>query len=161
MEFVHGYQARKEPAPMYGGKHGHEALATYFSTGSAEQALGRFAELHKPFSDANNLDVSEDYKNWGYKNMYDVLSQYLSDHPLERFPFTVVEDSIETPVTVKLTDDVELLYCHSAAYRDDAEGGLNPRDPKLAIEWPLEITELSDTDARRPMISHDFSGVVV
>lgn len=131
MEFVHGYQARKEPAPMYGGKHGHEALATYFGSGSVEQALGRFAELHKPFSDANNLDVSEDYRNWGFKNMYDVLSQYLSDHPLERFPFTVVEDSIETPVTVRLTDDVELWCMLDLLGRERSTGALYPVDHKF------------------------------
>jgi len=60
-----------------------------------------------------------------------------------------------------LTDDVELLYCHSAAFRAEAQGGLNPRDPGLAIEWPLEITGLSDRDARHPMIARDFMGLVV
>jgi len=60
-----------------------------------------------------------------------------------------------------LTDDVELLYCHSAAFHDEAQGGVNPRDPKLAIEWPLEITELSDMDAHHPMIDEKFAGFVV
>jgi len=60
-----------------------------------------------------------------------------------------------------LTDDVELLYCHSAAYQCETEGGLNPQDLKLAIEWPLEISELSDRDAHHPMIDQDFAGFVV
>lgn len=60
-----------------------------------------------------------------------------------------------------LTDDVELLYCHSAAFRKEAEGGLNPRDPNLAIEWPIEIAELSDRDAGHPMVGQDFEGLVV
>jgi dTDP-4-dehydrorhamnose 3,5-epimerase len=60
-----------------------------------------------------------------------------------------------------LTDEVELLYCHSAAFHSVAEGGLNPRDGELAIEWPLEIGELSDRDARHPMIDQDFEGLVV
>ena len=60
-----------------------------------------------------------------------------------------------------LTDDVELLYCHSAGYHDEAQGGLNPRDPELAIEWPLDITELSDVDAHHPMIDEKFTGFVV
>ena len=60
-----------------------------------------------------------------------------------------------------LTDDVELLYCHSAAFHDEAQSGLNPRDPKLAIEWPLEITELSDVDAQHPLINQNFAGFVV
>lgn len=60
-----------------------------------------------------------------------------------------------------LTGDVELLYCHSAAYVAEAQGGLNPRDLKLAIEWPLEITEISDADVHRPFIEAEFSGIVV
>ncbi len=60
-----------------------------------------------------------------------------------------------------LSDDVELLYCHSAAFHDVAKGGLNPRDSRLAIEWPLEITELSDADAHHPMINKDFAGFVI
>jgi len=60
-----------------------------------------------------------------------------------------------------LTDDVELLYCHSAFFHDEAQGGLDPRDQKLAIEWPLEITELSDRDIHHPRIDETFAGVVI
>jgi len=60
-----------------------------------------------------------------------------------------------------LTDDVELLYCHSAFFHDEAQGGLDPRDQKLAIEWPLEITELSDRDIQHPRIDETFAGVVI
>jgi dTDP-4-dehydrorhamnose 3,5-epimerase len=60
-----------------------------------------------------------------------------------------------------LTDEVELLYCHSAAFHEEAEGGLNPRDPSLAIEWPLDIGELSDRDLRHPMVDRDFEGLVL
>ena len=58
-----------------------------------------------------------------------------------------------------LTEDVELLYCHSAPYAPTAEGGLNPRDPALAISWPLDIRTLSDRDAGHPLISAGFKGV--
>lgn len=60
-----------------------------------------------------------------------------------------------------LTGDVELVYCHSAAFHDAAKGGLNPRDSSLAIRWPLEISVLSDVDSHFPMIDPDFSGLVV
>ena len=60
-----------------------------------------------------------------------------------------------------LTDDVELVYCHSVAFRDEAQGGLNPRDARLAIEWPLEISVLSDADGHHPTIHQTFSGVFV
>jgi dTDP-4-dehydrorhamnose 3,5-epimerase len=46
-----------------------------------------------------------------------------------------------------LSDDVELLYCHSAAFAPQAEAGLHPQCPQLAIAWPLVITELSARDA--------------
>jgi dTDP-4-dehydrorhamnose 3,5-epimerase len=45
-----------------------------------------------------------------------------------------------------LTDDVELLYCHSAPYTPEAEAGLSARDPVLAITWPLPIGEMSPRD---------------
>ncbi len=51
-----------------------------------------------------------------------------------------------------LSDDVELLYCHSAPYVAAAEAGLNPQDPRLALAWPLAITELSARDAGHAML---------
>jgi dTDP-4-dehydrorhamnose 3,5-epimerase len=58
-----------------------------------------------------------------------------------------------------LTDDVELLYCHSAAYFAGADGGLNPLDSQLAIVWPLKATEISDRDRLHPLINSSFKGV--
>jgi dTDP-4-dehydrorhamnose 3,5-epimerase len=58
-----------------------------------------------------------------------------------------------------LTDDVELIYCTSAAYMAEAEAGLNAKDPMLAISWPLQIAELSARDAQHPMIDRRFVGV--
>jgi dTDP-4-dehydrorhamnose 3,5-epimerase len=58
-----------------------------------------------------------------------------------------------------LSDDCELVYVHSTAHVAEAEGGLNPRDPMLSIEWPLTITELSNRDAQHPLLDHQFKGV--
>jgi dTDP-4-dehydrorhamnose 3,5-epimerase len=58
-----------------------------------------------------------------------------------------------------LTSDVELLYCHSAAYAATAEAGLNAKDPILAITWPLHIAEMSLKDAQHPMLANGFAGV--
>ena len=58
-----------------------------------------------------------------------------------------------------LTDDVVLLYCHGRAYAATAEGGLNPADPRLAIQWPLAISDLSARDAGQPFITAEFEGV--
>ena len=58
-----------------------------------------------------------------------------------------------------LTDDVELLYCHSAPHVPDAEGGIDPRDARLAIQWPLPITVLSQRDSSHPALGSDFTGI--
>jgi dTDP-4-dehydrorhamnose 3,5-epimerase len=58
-----------------------------------------------------------------------------------------------------LTDDVELLYCHSSAHSLQSEGSLNPTDPLLKIDWPMPITELSLRDAQSGLIGKDFEGV--
>jgi dTDP-4-dehydrorhamnose 3,5-epimerase len=58
-----------------------------------------------------------------------------------------------------LSDNVELLYCHSAAYTATAESGLNVKDPTLAISWPLQIIGLSLNDSQYPMLDERFAGV--
>jgi dTDP-4-dehydrorhamnose 3,5-epimerase len=60
-----------------------------------------------------------------------------------------------------LTDRVELLYCHSAAYSAGAEDALNPKDPMLAISWPLQIAELSLRDSQHSMLNEGFAGVAL
>lgn len=58
-----------------------------------------------------------------------------------------------------LTDDAELIYCHSEIYQPDFEAGLNYRDEVLNIHWPLDITEISDRDKQHPFINSNFEGV--
>ncbi len=60
-----------------------------------------------------------------------------------------------------LCDDVELLYCHSAAYSGQAEGGLHPLDPRLALTWPFPVAELSERDDGHPFVGQKFPGVVL
>ncbi|MFQ1712339.1 dTDP-4-dehydrorhamnose 3,5-epimerase family protein [Aeromonas veronii] len=60
-----------------------------------------------------------------------------------------------------LSDDVEMLYCHSAAYVVAAEGGLDPLDPYLQISWPMPITEISARDRQHSALNDSFQGVIV
>lgn len=60
-----------------------------------------------------------------------------------------------------LTADCELIYLHTANYSPSHESALNPLDPKLAIQWPLEICEISDRDKSHPMIRNDYEGIVI
>ena len=58
-----------------------------------------------------------------------------------------------------LSDNVQLLYCHSAAHCPEAEAALNAQDPRLAIKWAVTITELSIRDSTHPLIDTKFEGV--
>jgi dTDP-4-dehydrorhamnose 3,5-epimerase len=58
-----------------------------------------------------------------------------------------------------MTENCQLLYLHSDSYQPSSEGGLNPADPKLAIKWPLTITELSERDRLHPPLDNEFFGV--
>ena len=60
-----------------------------------------------------------------------------------------------------LTDDCEMLYLHSAPYVKESESAINIADPKLAIELPLTITDISERDKSHPMINYHFEGIVV
>jgi dTDP-4-dehydrorhamnose 3,5-epimerase len=60
-----------------------------------------------------------------------------------------------------LTDNCEMLYLHTAPFRADAEGGLNAKDPRLAIAWPLPFGDLSARDSGYPLIANDFGGLAV
>lgn len=60
-----------------------------------------------------------------------------------------------------LVDDCELIYLHSRAYAPGAEAGLNPKDSRLSIGWPLGIAELSARDAQHPLLDPQFKGVVL
>lgn len=58
-----------------------------------------------------------------------------------------------------LTNDVELIYLHSAAFDVNNEGGINANDPALAIKWPQEEMIISERDRMHPMIGSDFRGL--
>ena len=47
-----------------------------------------------------------------------------------------------------LEDKTETTYQVGEFYAPDCEGGLRHDDPRLGIEWPLAVTEISDKDAR-------------
>ena len=53
-----------------------------------------------------------------------------------------------------LTEDCELIYLHDKPYAPEAEGGVNPLDPKLAIAWPLPVGQISARDQALPEISN-------
>lgn len=58
-----------------------------------------------------------------------------------------------------LTENVEMLYFHSAFYTSEGEAGLNLRDARLGIPWPLDIEETSERDAGLPRFTKTFEGL--
>lgn len=60
-----------------------------------------------------------------------------------------------------LTDDVDMLYCHSAPYAPQSEAGLHCQDARLGIAWPLPLTQVSERDQQHPRVDTAFPGVAL
>jgi dTDP-4-dehydrorhamnose 3,5-epimerase len=58
-----------------------------------------------------------------------------------------------------LTDNVELVYCHSEFYRPEFEHGLRFDDPVIKIKWPLEMSAISIKDLSYSFIGKKFEGI--
>ena len=58
-----------------------------------------------------------------------------------------------------LTDEVHLIYQHSAPYVAEAEGGVRFDDPAIGIEWPLPVGTTSERDRSFKLIEADFEGI--
>lgn len=58
-----------------------------------------------------------------------------------------------------LTPDCELAYQHNTAYHPGAEGGIPYNDKRIAIQWPLPVSIISDRDAAHPLLPSDFTGI--
>jgi dTDP-4-dehydrorhamnose 3,5-epimerase len=53
-----------------------------------------------------------------------------------------------------LEDRVEMIYLHTKAYCKEAESTLRYDDPEVAIQWPLQISSVSEKDASASFISN-------
>lgn len=60
-----------------------------------------------------------------------------------------------------LSDDVQLLYMHTANWSRQHESGLRYDDPKIAIHWPLDVSNISERDAGLSFVQDDFAGVTL
>lgn len=58
-----------------------------------------------------------------------------------------------------LEPDSEMLYLHTAYYQQSAEGGVRYNDPRLGIEWPLPVTDVSARDSAHVFLEDDFEGI--
>ena len=60
-----------------------------------------------------------------------------------------------------LSDEVHLIYQHSAYYAPEAEGGVRFDDPAFAIEWPLPPGAMSDRDRSFALIDDGFEDIAL
>jgi len=51
-----------------------------------------------------------------------------------------------------LEDDTEIFYQISEFYAPEQSAGVRFDDPKLGIQWPLPVAEISDKDRRWPLL---------
>jgi dTDP-4-dehydrorhamnose 3,5-epimerase len=58
-----------------------------------------------------------------------------------------------------LEPDSEILYVTTAAYDPDAERGIHPLDPRVAVDWPLPVEHLSARDQAHPFLDAGFTGI--
>lgn len=58
-----------------------------------------------------------------------------------------------------LEENTELIYHHSEYYQPGVEGGLRYGDPKLNIQWPLPVINVSQRDNDHPLLDENFKGI--
>ncbi len=58
-----------------------------------------------------------------------------------------------------LMNDCELLYMHTASYSPEAEAAVRFNEERLAITWPLPISEISARDLAHPPLDLEFNGI--
>lgn len=57
-----------------------------------------------------------------------------------------------------LEEESEILYMVTAFYSPESEDGIHPKDPLVAIRWPLPVIDLSNKDANHTLIKDLYSG---
>lgn len=60
-----------------------------------------------------------------------------------------------------LEEDSTLLYLHTAAYDPGSEGGVRFDDPRVGVDWPLEVRQVSERDRNHPLLTHSFEGIEI
>jgi dTDP-4-dehydrorhamnose 3,5-epimerase len=95
--------------------------------------------------------------------IYDVIVDLRAESPtyLQHFGVELTEDNRKALYVPRnfahayltLVDATEVLYQVTTAYAPGAERGLRWDDPTLGVDWPAEITTMSEKDAAWPLLS--------
>ncbi|MFC1780898.1 dTDP-4-dehydrorhamnose 3,5-epimerase [Planctomycetota bacterium] len=60
-----------------------------------------------------------------------------------------------------LEESSVMLYLHTEFYSASHEGSVRYNDRRVNIEWPLEVTQVSDRDKQHPLLSAQFDGIKI
>ncbi len=60
-----------------------------------------------------------------------------------------------------LENNIEMIYYTTEFYSPESEGGVKYCDPKVGIQWPLEVTDISDKDKNQKLVDDDFKPIKV
>jgi len=58
-----------------------------------------------------------------------------------------------------LEENSELLYHHTNFYEPLSERGIRYSDAEIAINWPIEVTSISQKDKNYPLLTPTFKGI--
>ncbi|GAI90079.1 unnamed protein product, partial [marine sediment metagenome] len=60
-----------------------------------------------------------------------------------------------------LENNIEINYYTTEFYSPQDAGIVRYDDSKICIEWPLEITDISDKDKNKSFLTDNFKGIEV
>lgn len=101
--------------------------------------------------------------------IFDVAVDIRKDSPtfLEWVGFELTENNMNTLVIPEgfahgfqaLTEGATVSYLVTAFFNKEADRGLHPEDPRLAIQWPLKPEHMSAKDSGKAFIDDRFEGL--
>jgi dTDP-4-dehydrorhamnose 3,5-epimerase len=60
-----------------------------------------------------------------------------------------------------MENDTEMLYLHTEFFSPAHDSGVRYDDPRIGIDWPLSVAQLSYKDTNYPLITEDFKGLQI
>lgn len=60
-----------------------------------------------------------------------------------------------------IEENCELLYLHTEFYSPASEGAIRFDDPIIGIEWPLDVTDISEKDKKYALLKNEFQGIKI
>ncbi len=76
----------------------------------------------------------------------------------ENFKMMIIPEGFAHGFQV-IKQNTEIIYFSTASYTPEAESGVLFNDEKIGIEWPLQVTDISDRDLKHEMITKEFKGL--